>query len=103
MSSVQGSLKKQVLLIVDEGVRPDVLEILKGQGLEHYTIWTGIEGAGATGPKHGNPIWPGLNDLFMLVVDPEQVEPLVTALHELRDSLPIVPGMRFIIVDALFI
>jgi len=103
VSSMQGTPKKQVLLIVDEGIRPDVMEIMKSQGIENYTVWSGIEGTGATGPKHGNPIWPGLNEVFLLVLDAEQVEPLVAALHRLRDSLPIVPGMRFVITDAIFI
>lgn len=98
-----GTPKKQVVLIVEEGIRPDVLEIMKSQGIEHYTLWTGIEGAGETGPKQGNPIWPGLNDVFLLVLDAEQVEPLVVALHELRDRLPIVPGMKFVVTDAVFI
>jgi hypothetical protein len=100
---MQGAAKKQVILIIEEGIRPDVLEIMKSQGIEHYTLWTGIEGVGETGPKRGNPIWPGLNDVFLLVLDGEQVEPLVDALHRLRDSLPIVPGMKFVISDAIFI
>ncbi len=94
---------KLIIMIYDEGIRPDVMAVLERLGVPHFTRWVDAEGAGRTGPRQGNPIWPGLNDVLLVVVAEAQVEPLVQALHELRDSYPITPGMRFIITEAQFI
>jgi hypothetical protein len=94
---------KLVFVIIEEGIRADVMEILKAHGAEHYTAWAQIEGSGETGLHQGNPVWPGLNDVIMVAIPEETVKPLIAEMHELRDSLPIVPGMRFIICDAQFV
>lgn len=91
---------KLVILIADEGLLDDVLSTLGELGIEHYTRWSGVEGAGRTGPRQGSPIWPGLNEVFLLVLEPHRVQPLVDALHAVRDTYPITPGLRFIISDA---
>ena len=95
--------KKLVFVIFEEGIRLDVMEALEQQGIEHYTHWTDLHGSGVTGRKAGNPVWPGLNDVLLLALDEPAVQPLVEALHALRDSLPITPGLRFIVTDAMFI
>ena len=94
---------KMVMLIIEEGIREDVEKIMKKQGIDHWTVWARIEGRGETGPKHGDPIWPGLNEVFMIAMEEEKLEHLVVKLHALRDSLPITPGMRVIIMDAQMI
>jgi len=94
---------KLLFIIHDEGIRPDLMEVLGRLGIHHYTRWTDAEGAGETGPKHGDPVWPGLNDVVMLVLDETAVEPLVAALHEMRDSFPLTPGLRIIVTDAVFV
>ena len=94
---------KLVFIIYEEGIRPDVMELLEKQGIPYYTRWTENEGVGETGPKHGDPIWPGLNDVMMIAVAESAVEPLIKAMHALRDSYPVTPGMRFIISDAVFV
>lgn len=94
---------KLVFIIYDEGIRPDVMEVLEQQGLGHFTVWRNAQGAGETGPRQGNPIWPGLNDVMMVAMAESAVAPLVEALHAVRDRFPIRPGLRFIITDATFI
>ena len=94
---------KLLIIIYEEGIRPDVMEVLEREGIKHFTRWTNAEGAGETGPKHGDPVWPGLNDVLLLVLDEPAVEPLIGALHEMRDSFPLTPGLRVIVTDALFI
>lgn len=94
---------KLIFLIVEEGARPDAADLLKEMGFEHWTLWQGAEGVGRTGPKDGTAVWPGLNDMYMLVVEPERVDALVAGMQELRASYPVTPGMRFIITDAEFV
>ncbi|NSW54399.1 MAG: hypothetical protein HPY44_00180 [Armatimonadetes bacterium] len=91
---------KLVYLIADDGLSDDVVSALKELDIQHYTRWSGVEGVGRTGPRQGSPIWPGLNEVFLLALEPERVQPLVDTLHAIRDSYPITPGLRFIITDA---
>ncbi len=94
---------KLVFLVYEEGIQPDVMELLGKLGIEHYTAWEGAQGSGRTGPKHGDPIWPGLNNMLMMVLPEEQVGPLTKAALKLRDSFPVTPGMRFMVTDVTFI
>lgn len=92
-----------VILVVDQGVELDALEVLADLGLDHFTKFSDVAGAGTTGRREGNPIWPGLNTVLFIVMDNEQIPPLVERLHAIRDSYPITPGMRFIVVPAQMI
>jgi hypothetical protein len=92
-----------VILIVDQGVEPDVLEVLQARGLEHFTRFADVSGAGETGRREGNPIWPGLNTVLFLVMENDQIQPLIDRLHEVRGSYAITPGMKFILVPAQMI
>ena len=92
-----------VLLIVDQGVEPDVMEVLEARGLRHFTRFSDISGAGETGRREGNPIWPGLNTVLYLVMNNDQIQPLIDQLHEVRGSYAITPGMKFIVVPAQMI
>lgn len=95
--------RKLVFIVVEEGLRPDILEVLKDQGIEHYTLWAGAEGAGETGPKQGSPIWPGLNDVVLVAVDESKVQPLIDESLKVRDSFEAKLGLRFMITDCQFV
>lgn len=94
---------KLLLIVCDQGVEPDVMEVLSNRGLEHYTRWTDCEGAGETGRRDGTPIWPGLNSVVMVVLPEAEIEPLRVDLHAVRDSFAIRPGLRMIVADAVMI
>ena len=89
-----------VLIIVDEGVELDVMEVLAEMGLEHFTRIGDVSGSGETGRREGNPIWPGLNSILYVFMPTAQVQPLVDRCHAVRDSFPITPGMKFIVLPA---
>jgi hypothetical protein len=89
-----------VIAIFDQGVEADVMEALDALGLRHFTKISNVAGRGETGPREGTPIWPGLNTVLLLVMPAERVQPLVDRLHAIRDSFPITPGMKFIVVPA---
>lgn len=99
----ESSTTSLVILVIDQGVEPDVMQVLEQAGLNHFTRFSDVAGAGETGRREGNPIWPGLNTVLFIVMDNEQIPPLVERLHAIRDSYPITPGMRFIVVPAQMI
>ncbi len=94
---------KLVFIVCEQGIEPDVMEIMQQHGLNHYTRWTDCQGAGETGIRQGNPIWPGLNSVIMIVMDEDKIEPLRRDLHARRDSFPITPGLKMIITDGIII
>jgi hypothetical protein len=83
-----------LFVIIDQAIEPDVLEVFEQNGVEHWTSWTDVHGAGRTGTKRGNPIWPGLNTVVLVALEQQNVEPLVQSLHAMRDKFPLTPGMR---------
>lgn len=97
------SSTKLVFIVFDQGVEPDVMDVLKQRGLQYYTSWGNCSGAGTAGVKQGTPVWPGLNTVVMVVMEAEELEPLRVALHEVRDSFPITPGLKLIITDAVIV
>ena len=92
-----------VILIVDQGVEIDAMQALDELGLNHFTKFSDISGAGETGRREGDPIWPGLNTLLLIVMDNAKIAPLTERLHAIRDSYPITPGMKLIVVPAQMI
>ena len=88
-----------VIIILDQGVESDVMAVMAEMGLEHFTKFDNVSGAGETGRREGDPVWPGLNTV-LFVMPVSQVEPLVDRCHAVRDSYPITPGMKFIILPA---
>ncbi|MCE5239826.1 hypothetical protein LLH23_15270 [bacterium] len=94
---------KLLLIVCDQGVEPDVMEVLSNRGLKHYTRWTDCQGSGETGMRDGTPVWPGLNSVVMVVLPEEEIEPLRADLHAVRDSFAIRPGLRMIIADAVMV
>ena len=89
-----------VILVMDQGVEIDVMEAMTELGLEHFTRFSDISGSGETGRRVGSPIWPGLNTVLLLVIPALQVQPLIDRCHAIRDSFPITPGMKFIVLPA---
>jgi hypothetical protein len=94
---------KLVFIICGQSVEPDAMEILRAQGHGHYTLWGDCEGAGETGIREGNPVWPGLNTVIMVVMAADAINPLVEKLHKMRDSFPITPGLKLIVTDGIII
>ncbi len=91
---------KLVIAIYDSGVHPDMMQMLQEHGIERYTLLTGASGAGATGVRAGSPVWPGVNNILLLALPEEKVQPLIERAHQMRDSFPLTPGIRFIVTEA---
>lgn len=85
---------KALFIIVEQALEPDVLAVFERLRIEHYTSWGNVKGSGRTGRKDGSPIWPGLNMVFLVLLDEPRVPTLVGELERLRDSLPLQPGLR---------
>ena len=90
---------KQVIAIFDSGVLPDIMRVLEELEIRRWTRLPDAKGAGERNIREGSAIWPGLNDVLLLVLPPEKVQPLIERCHAVRDSFPLKPGMRFVVSD----
>jgi hypothetical protein len=88
-------------VVFDQGVEPDVMELLERLGLDHFTKFTDVSGAGETGRHEGDPIWPGLNTMLLLYMETGRVDEFVERMHAIRDSFPVTPGMKIIVTPAI--
>jgi hypothetical protein len=100
---VEAPETKLLLIVCDQGVEPDVMDVLARHGLNHYTRWTDCQGSGETGRHEGTPVWPGLNTVVMVVLPADKIEPLRVDLHAMREDFPITPGLKMIVTDAVML
>jgi nitrogen regulatory protein PII len=69
---------KLVFIVYGNAIDPDVSEALEELGLTSYTKWREVFGKGATsGPHLGDHVWPGVNSMLMIVLDDDQLAPLM--------------------------
>jgi len=92
---------KLVFIIAETGTETQVRDLLKGLGLEHYTLLEQVKGSGETGRKDGDAVFPGINNVMMIALDSAKLPELLTGLHEIRDSFIIRPGLKVIVTDCL--
>ncbi|MDQ2730171.1 MAG: hypothetical protein M3Y56_00810, partial [Armatimonadota bacterium] len=91
----------QMLTIVcDVSLEERVLAGLREINVPGYTRLTDLTGAGRTGRRDGDPIWPGTNSLLLVVVPDEEVQPVVDMLHHLKSEYSRPPALRVFTVPA---
>ena len=96
-----GDCNKLVFVMVETGAESQALEALERLGLDHYTRFEQIKGQGETGRKDGDAVFPGINTVMMIAMNGERIQALVEALHEVRDSFLIKPGLKIIVTDCV--
>jgi hypothetical protein len=92
---------KLVYIIAESGTYTQVRALLARLELEHYTLFEQVKGAGETGRKEGDAVFPGINSVIMIAMNEEKIPELVHGLHEIRDSFIIQPGMKIIVTDCV--
>lgn len=89
-----------VFLVYDRAVDEEMLDILRELGLEHYTKWKDVTGVGTKDPHFGDHVWPGLNNVTVLVVEEGKKEVLLNEVRDLQEKLPHV-GLRAFVVPVV--
>jgi len=82
-----GGVKLKAFLIVGSSVlEEDIKALLEEVGVDGYTQWSLVKGMGGRGLHLGTPIWPSLNEVFLVVVNEELSEAFLNGLREMRDK-----------------
>ncbi|MCC6483226.1 MAG: hypothetical protein IT209_00135 [Armatimonadetes bacterium] len=77
---------KLAIIIYDTGAESLVEEALEEVGASAWTRVTDVVGKGRTGLRMGDPVFPGVNNVMLCVIEDEQVEPLRQRLLSVPDE-----------------
>ena len=79
---------KMVLLVYNEAIDEEVMDGLKSCSIESFTKWQRVLGKGKISEPHlDSNVWPGVNNVCMVVIDDQQVPALLAQVKTMRKSL----------------
>ena len=95
--------KIMVFIIYNRAIDEEMKDLLDDLHIKHYTRWIDVTGVGTKGPNFGDHVWPGLNNVLMIVIDEELKEDISSAIRGLRERFPAVGLKAFVlpVVDIL--
>jgi hypothetical protein len=92
--------KLMVFVIHDRAIDEEISELLSALELEYYTKWKDVVGVGEKDPHLGDHVWPGLNNVTMVVVEEQKKEKLLKSVKALQAAFPSV-GLRAFVVPVV--
>jgi hypothetical protein len=92
--------KLMVFIVYDRAIDEEILELLGGMDLEYYTKWRDALGVGRHDPHLGDEVWPGLNNVVMVVTEEGKKSILLDLVKSLQTSFPSV-GLRAFVLPLL--
>jgi len=95
--------KIMVFIIYNRAIDEEMKDLMDSLDIKYYTRWTDVTGVGTKGPNFGDHVWPGLNNVLMIVIDEELREDISSAIKNLREKFPAVGLKAFIlpVIEAL--
>lgn len=90
---------KQLTVIYDAAIDESMMELIDGLNLPGFTKLPEAHGLGGAGRKLDTPIFPGHNNLLLLLLPDEQVSTVTDALYRLQASYRLKPGMTLVLQD----
>ena len=79
---------KAVLIVHNSAIDSEVTEALTEIGIDRYTKFPNTLGKGGSSPPHFNtPVWPGLNTVTMVIVEPAKAGEVMQAVYRMRQKL----------------
>ena len=90
---------KQLTVIYDAAIDESITELIDGLGLAGYTKLFDAYGLGGTGHKLNSPVFPGINNMLILLLPEGSVRTVTDSLYRLQASYRLKPGMTLFIQD----
>src|SRR5258706_12486189 len=90
---------KLLTVIYDAGIDESVTELVEGLNLPGFTKLFDAHGLGGTGMKLNTPVFPGINNLLILLLPDEQVRAVTDSLYHLQASYRLKPGLTLVLQD----
>ena len=92
--------KVMVYIIYDRAIDDEIIETLASLEINYYTRWKDVTGIGTKDPHLGDHVWPGLNNVTIVIVDEAKKERLLQKIRLLQSELQTV-GLRALVVPVL--
>jgi hypothetical protein len=92
--------KIMVFVIHDRAIDEEIGDLLSALGFKYYTKWKDVAGVGEKDPHLGDHVWPGLNNVTMVVAEEEKKERLLKSVKALQAAFPSV-GLRAFVVPII--
>ena len=89
-----------VYIVYDRAIDEEVLDLLEGMEISYYTKWRDVLGVGRHDPHLGDDVWPGLNNVIMVVTQEQKKIILLDSVKSLQTSFPSV-GLRAFVVPVI--
>jgi len=78
---------KMIFLSYSAGIEEEIMEALRGLGIEYYTKWQDVLGTGKTsGPHLGTHVWPKVNSSLAVAVEEDKVNDLLDKVRDLKSA-----------------
>ncbi len=79
---------KMAMIIYNEAIDEEVMHSLKICSIDSFTKWQKVLGRGKISGAHlDSNIWPGANNVCMIVADDDKINSLLTQVNNLRQTL----------------
>ena len=76
-------------IIANHSVEENILDALKYEGVgKYYTKYPGIYGAGSSGPRMGDAIWPEENFAMVIWCDEEEARGIERSISFVKKRFP---------------
>jgi len=79
----------RVEIIANHSVEENVLDALKDRGVgKFYTLYPRVTGAGTSGPRMGDAVWPEENFALVVYCEKEEADGIERAVAEVKEKYP---------------
>jgi len=80
---------KKVSIIYSATIFQEIKDMLENLGVKAYSLLPTVYGKGLnTQPKFDSHVWPGKNQMIIVICDKESSEIILKKVNELRDNFP---------------
>jgi hypothetical protein len=85
-----------VYIIHDRAIDEEVNDVLSDSEIEYYTKWKDVLGNGSHDPHLGDHVWPGLNNVTLVIIEKSQKDELIDRIKALQENFPAVSLRAFV-------
>jgi hypothetical protein len=79
----------RVEIIANHSVEEDILEAFKLEGVgKYYTKYPNVHGAGSSGPRRDDAIWPETNFAIVVWCEEDEARGLARAVARVKEHFP---------------
>lgn len=89
---------KLLIIICESALEGQITKLLDEMEV-YYSKFHNVPGKGRTGKKENNPIFPGINMMFHIVVSEEKIPKITSEVEEIKKSYRKTPGCKIFSLD----